>query len=175
MQTLLRFKPRMLFFSDIDDIKFVDWTVTNQFARFWYYADIHHSSIPRKAILKAINKSPDHRQSSKMFEDDSNDQRNQFDGFVLSHTKSNHVTLLHIHSFVISHTNLQSNINTIVTCILTSRNHIWTNRQDCLLQLMQLIQYQDLKSFFHGYHQLLHWRRCQAKVLLSQWFLDYGI
>jgi hypothetical protein len=50
-----------------------DWTTTNQFARFWYYEDIHHSSILRKAIVKAINKSPGHLQSSKLFEDDSND------------------------------------------------------------------------------------------------------
>jgi hypothetical protein len=112
-------------FLDIEDIEFVDWTFTNQFARFWYCADIHHSSILRKAIVKAINKSLDHCQSSKLFEDDSNDQRNQFVGFVSSHTKSNHVTLFRIHSFVIFHTDLQS--NTIVTCILTSQNHIWTN------------------------------------------------
>jgi hypothetical protein len=54
-------------------------------------------------------------------------------------------SLFHIHSFDIFHTDLQS--NTIVTCILTSQNHIWTNMQDCLLQLMQMIQYRDLKLF----------------------------
>ncbi len=55
------------------------------------------------------------------------------------------MTLFHIHSVVIFHTDLQS--NTIVTCILTAQNHIWTNMQDCLLQLMKLIHYWDLKSF----------------------------
>jgi hypothetical protein len=59
-------------FSTIDDIEFVNWTFTNQFVRFWYCEDIHHPSILRKAIVKAINKSPDHFQSSKLFEDDSN-------------------------------------------------------------------------------------------------------
>ncbi len=59
---------------DIDDIELVDWTTINQFARFWYCEDIHdHSSILRKAIVKAINKSPDHLLSSKFFEDGSND------------------------------------------------------------------------------------------------------
>jgi hypothetical protein len=64
IQNLLRFKPRMFFF-DIDDIELVDWNTTNKFARFWYCEDIHHSSILRKAIVKAINKSPDHLRSSK--------------------------------------------------------------------------------------------------------------
>jgi hypothetical protein len=34
-----------------------------------------------------------------------------------------------------------------VTCILTSRNHIMSNMQDQLLQLMQLIQYCHASSF----------------------------
>jgi hypothetical protein len=62
-----------MFFSDIDNIEIVDWTFTNQFASFWYCEDIRHSSILRKAIVKAMKKSPDHLQSRKLFEDDSND------------------------------------------------------------------------------------------------------
>jgi hypothetical protein len=50
----------------------------------------------------------------------------------------------HIHSFVVFHTDLQK--NTIVTCILTARNHIMSNIQDCLLQFMQLIQYHHVSS-----------------------------
>jgi hypothetical protein len=34
-----------------------------------------------------------------------------------------------------------------VTCILTVRNHIMSNMQDCLLQIMQLIQYLCVSSF----------------------------
>jgi hypothetical protein len=37
--------------------------------------------------------------------------------------------------------------NTIVICILTSRNHIMSNMQDQLLQLMQLIQYCHVSLF----------------------------
>ncbi len=76
--------------------------------------------------------------SSKLFEHDSNDEKNQFVGFVSSHKKGTLMTS-HIHSFVVFHTDLQK--NTIVTCILTSRNHIMSNMQDQLLQLIQLIQY----------------------------------
>jgi hypothetical protein len=43
----------------VDNIELVDWTTTNQFARFCYCENIHHSSIPRKSIVKAINESPD--------------------------------------------------------------------------------------------------------------------
>jgi hypothetical protein len=96
-------------FPTIDDLELVDWTSLNQYARFWYCEDIHHSSILRQAIVKAINKSPDHLLSSNLFKDDSNDQQNQFVGFVSSHIKSNHVTLFHIHSFAVFHTDLQSN------------------------------------------------------------------
>ncbi len=61
-------------FSTIGNIEFVDWTFNNKFARFWYCEDIHLSSILKQAILKGINKSPDRLLSSKLFEDESNDQ-----------------------------------------------------------------------------------------------------
>jgi hypothetical protein len=80
-----------------------------------------------------------------LFQDDSNDEKNQFVGFVTSHKKGTLLTSFHIHSFVVFHTDLQK--NTIVTCILTSWNHILSNMQDQLLQLMQLIQY-SLVSLF---------------------------
>jgi hypothetical protein len=52
------------------------------------------------------------------------------------------MTSFHIHRFVVFHTDLKK--NAIVTCILTSRNHILSNMQDQLLQLMQLIQYRHV-------------------------------
>jgi hypothetical protein len=72
-------------------------------------------------------------------------KKNQFVGFVSSHKKGTLLTSFHIHSFVVFHADLQK--NTIVTCILTSRNHILTNIQDQLPQLMQLIQYCHVSSF----------------------------
>jgi hypothetical protein len=84
--------------------------------------------------------------SSKLFQDDSNNEKNHFVGFVSSHKKSTLLTSFHIHSFVVFRTDLQK--NTIVTCILTSWNHIMSNMQDCLLQLMQLVQYCNVSSFF---------------------------
>ncbi len=62
------------------------------------------------------------------------------------HTKKGTLlTSIHIHSLVVFHTGLQK--NTIVTCILTEQNHILTNMQDRLLQIMQLIQYPYVSSF----------------------------
>jgi hypothetical protein len=97
------------------------------------------------AIKKVIQESTNWNLSSKLFQDDSNDERNQFVGFVSSHKKSTLLTSFHIPSFVVFHTDLQ--INTIATCILTSRNHIISNVQDWLLQLMQLIQYRHVSLF----------------------------
>ncbi len=72
--------------------------------------------------------------------------KNQFVGFVSSHKKGTLVlTSFHTHSFVVFHTDLQK--TTIVTCILTSRNHMMSNMQDRLLQLVQLIQYCHASSF----------------------------
>jgi hypothetical protein len=64
---------------------------------------------------------------------------------VSSHKKGILLTSFHIHTFVLFHTDLQK--NTIVTFILTSLNHIMSNMQDFLLQLMQLIQYCHVFSF----------------------------
>ncbi len=55
------------------------------------------------------------------------------------------LTSFHIHSFFVFHSDLQK--NTIVTCILTSRNHIMSNMQNRLLQYMQLIQYRHVSLF----------------------------
>ena len=62
----------------------------------------------------------------------------QFAGFVTSHRTLNIVTCFHIHSFVVFHT-LKD--DTIVTCMLTARDHILSNMQDRVLQIMQLIQF----------------------------------
>ena len=74
----------------LDDIELVDWTTTNfLFARLWFCEDIHHSSILKLAIEKAIQKSTNAILSSKLFQDDSNYEKNQFLGFVF-HTKRAH-------------------------------------------------------------------------------------
>jgi hypothetical protein len=42
----------------LDDIELIDWTTTIfLFPRLWFYEDIHHSSILKLAIEKAIQKS----------------------------------------------------------------------------------------------------------------------
>ncbi len=48
------------------------------------------------------------------------------------------VTCFHIHSFVVFHT-LKD--DAIIACMLTARGHILSNMQDCVLQIMQLIQF----------------------------------
>jgi hypothetical protein len=134
-----------VFFWPLGDIELVDWTTTNVFARLWFCEDIYHSSILKLAIKIAIQKSPNWNFSSKLFEDDSNDEKNKLVGFVSSHKKGTLLTSFHIHGFVVFHTDLQK--NTIVTCILASCNHIMSNMQDQLLQHMQLIQYCHVSSF----------------------------
>jgi hypothetical protein len=124
----------------LDNYKFL-------FARLWFCEDIHLSSILKLAIEKAIQKSTHANVSRKLFQDDSNDEKNQFVGFVSSHKKGTLLTSFHIHSLVVFHTDTGLQKNTIVTCILTELNHIMSNMQDPLLQIMQLIQYPRVSLF----------------------------
>ncbi len=51
----------------------------------------------------------------------------------------------HIHSFAVFYT--EKGPSTIVTCLLTARNHILSNMQDRILQIVQLIQYSISQLF----------------------------
>ncbi len=60
----------------LDDFELVEWTTTNSlFARLWFCEDIHHSSILKLATEKAIQKSTTANLSSKLFQDDSNNEK----------------------------------------------------------------------------------------------------
>jgi hypothetical protein len=129
---IAKVQAQNVFFWPLDDIELVDWTTTNiLFERLWFCEDIHHSSISKLAIEKAIQKSTNANLSSKLFQDDSNDEKKQFFGFMSSHKKGTLLTSFHIHSFVVFHSDLQK--KTIVTCILTAGYHIMSKMQDCLL------------------------------------------
>ncbi len=81
----------------------------------------------------------------QLFFDEDDGQQIQFWGFLLSHRTGNVLKYFHIHSFAVFYTDKQK--CTIVTCILTSRNHILSNMQDHVLQLMQLIQFRSNGNF----------------------------
>jgi hypothetical protein len=72
--------------------------------------------------------------------------QHQFVGLVSSYTRFNVLTSFHLHSFITFYTDSDS--NTVVTCSLTTIHHILFNMQDCLLQLLQLLQFWKTESFF---------------------------
>ena len=67
----------------------------------------------------------------------------QFVGFVSSHTTANTLKCFHLHSFAVFHRHKgkspyeASKDSSIVTCLLTARDHILTNMQDRVLQMLQ--------------------------------------
>jgi hypothetical protein len=63
--TLPKFKPKV-FFWPFDDTELVDLTYTNKFVQFWFCEDIHHSSILKLAIERAIQKSTNANLSSNL-------------------------------------------------------------------------------------------------------------
>jgi hypothetical protein len=65
----------------------------------------------------------------------------QFMGFVSQHTKQSYLSSFHPVSFVLFRTDVHSS-STVVICTLITRNHIMSNMQDRLLQLVQIYQYQ---------------------------------
>jgi hypothetical protein len=129
----------------IDDVEFYEWNSENKFAQFWHVKDLRHSDILKLSIENAINKSPHDLLQRCLFQNETDGQHDQFVGFVSSHTTGKIVDSFHLHSFAVFHT--AKGKDTIVTCILTARNHILLNMQDSVLQLMQLIQYRNYSTF----------------------------
>ena len=123
----------------LDNIELYEWAINNKFARYWYCQDLCNCSVLKNAIKKAIHKSPHGVQQRQFFCDEDDGQQIQCLGFVSSHRTGNVLKYFHIHSFAVFYTNKWN--CTIVTCILTSRVHILSNMQDCVLQLIQLIQF----------------------------------
>jgi len=92
-----------------------------------------------------MNKSSNDLLERCLFCDETDGQHDQFVGFVSSHTIGKIVDAFHIHSFAVFHITKEK--DTIVTCMLIARNHVLSNMQDCVLQVMQLIQYQNYSTF----------------------------
>jgi hypothetical protein len=164
---IAKVQAQNVFFLPLDDIELIYWTSTNKFARFWFCEDIHHSSILKLAIEKAIQKPTNANLSSKLFQNDSSNEKNQFVGFVSSHKKGTLLTSFHIHSFVVFHTDLQK--NTIVTCILTARNHIMPKYAGLIISTYSIDTILSCVLVFHCHHQSLYWRRFLPKSTLYEW------
>jgi hypothetical protein len=124
---------------------------------------IRHSEMLKLSIKNAIKKSSHGLLQRCLFRDETDGQCDQFVGFVSSHTTGKIVDAFHLHSFAVFHTTKGK--ETIVTCILTARNHILSNMQDRVLQLMQLIQsLTTLLEWMSSYPNFL-------RMVMSQWDL----
>ncbi len=69
----------------------------------------------------------------------------QFVGFISYYTSLNVLTSFHLHSFVTFY--MDSDSNTVVTCLLTTRHHILSNMQDRPMQLLLLMQFWKTESY----------------------------
>ncbi len=68
-------------------------------------------------------------------------------GFVSQCMKQGYLSSFHPVSFVLFRTDVYSS-STVIVCTLATRNHIQSNMQDSLLQLVQIYQYQAHKIKF---------------------------
>ncbi len=127
-----------------DDIDFFDWSLHNSCAYFWSCDDIGKCPMLKIAIEKAIKKSPHYDLAGNLFNVDHGIHKHQFVGFISSYTWFNVLTSFHLHSFVSFY--MDSDTSTVVTCSLITRHHILSNMQDCLIQLLQLIQFWKTES-----------------------------
>jgi hypothetical protein len=128
-----------------DDIDFFDWSLNNSCAYFWLCDDIEKCPMLKVAFERAIKKSPHYDLAGNLFNVDHGRRKHQFVGFISSYTRFNVLTLFHLCSFVTFYTDSDS--STVVTCSLTTRHHILSNMQDCLMQLLQLMQFWKTESF----------------------------
>ncbi len=94
---------------------------------------------------KVIEKLPHYDLAGNLFNVDHGIYKHQFACFVSSYTHFNVLALFHLHSIVTFY--MESDSNTVVTCSLTTRHHILSDMQDCLLQLLQLMQFWKTESF----------------------------
>ncbi len=130
---------------ECDDIEFFDWSLHNSCTNFWSCDDIRKCPMLKVAIERAIKKLPHYDLAGNLFNVDNGIHKHQFVGFVSSYTQLNVLTLFHLHSFITFYTD--SELNTVVTSSLTTRHHILSDMQNCLIQLLQLMQYWKNKSF----------------------------
>ncbi len=99
------------------------------------------------AVEKALRKSCHDNMVSTEFFEGITTSKIQFMGFVSQHTKQGYLSSFHPISFVLFRTDVYSS-RTVIVCTLTTRNHIQSNMQDRLLQLVQIYQYQAHKIKF---------------------------
>jgi hypothetical protein len=130
---------------EFDDIELFDWSLHNSCAYFWLCDDIGKCPMLKVAIERAIKKLPHYDLTSNLFNVDNGKHKHQFVGFVSSYTQLNVLMSFHLHSFITFYTNLD--FNAVVTCSLTTRQHILSNMHDHLIQLLQLMQYWKNESF----------------------------
>jgi hypothetical protein len=100
----------------------------------------------RIVVEKALRESWHDNMASTEFFGGITASKIQFMGFVSQHTKQGYLSSFHPISFVLFRTDVYS--SSTVVCPLTTCNHIQSNMQDRLLQLVQIYQYQARKIKF---------------------------
>ncbi len=133
--------------TTIDDIEFWDWAGRTRFHSLRYCNDISKWPMLQIAVEKALRKSCHDNMVSTEFFEGITTSKLQFMGFVSQHTKEGYLSSFHPISFVLLRADVYSS-STVVVCTLTTRNHIQSNMQDRLLQLVQIYQYQAHKIKF---------------------------
>ncbi len=126
--------------TNMDDIEFWDWAGRTRSHSLWYCNNISKPPMLQIAVGKALRKScHDHLVSTEFFKGITK-SKIQFMGFVSQHTKQGYLSSFHPVSFVLFRTDVYSS-STIIACTLTTHNHVQSNMQDRLLQLVQIYQY----------------------------------
>jgi hypothetical protein len=133
--------------THIDDIEFLDWAGRTSSHSLWYCNNISKSPMLKVAAEKALRKSCHNNIVSTEFFEGLTTSKIQFLGFVSQHKKQGYLSNFHPISFVLFRTDVYS-FSTVLICTLSTRNHIQSNMQETLLQLVQMYQFQAHKIKF---------------------------
>jgi hypothetical protein len=133
--------------TNIDDIDLWDWAGRTRSHSLWYCNNISKSPMLKIAVEKALRKSCHDNMVSMEFFEGITISKILFMGFASQHMTQGYLSSFHPVSFVMFRTDVYSS-STVVVCTLTTRNHIQSNMQDRLLQLVQIYQYQAHKIKF---------------------------
>ena len=127
-----------------DDVEFFEWAKTKKKSALWFCPDLSQAFLLQRAINKTMQKSGSNN-AVLIYLQENLLTNHQFLGFVSSNVMTdNFLTGFCLHSFAVYHNDSYN--NTIVTCLMTSRQHILSVMQDRLLQLIQVHQKLNGKS-----------------------------
>ncbi len=142
------------------------------FARLWFCEDIHHSSILKLAIEKAIQKSTNADLSNKLFPDDSNYEKKNW--WVCVFTQKGHIVDFVPYSQLGCLPYWFPEEHSCDMHPYSTKSH-YVKYAGLVTLVYAINSVSQYVLVFHCHNQWVYWRRFSPKSTLNGWLWGYGI